>query len=69
MKLKDLQTFINQKVNPDEALDVVVLHNLNKSVTLKENRDCYDKEIKIIGCEESVIYIDACVKFLSIVNC
>ena len=26
-------------------------------------------EIKIIGCEESVIYIDACVKFLSIMNC
>ena len=38
-------------------------------MTLKENKDCYRKEVKIIGCEESIIYIDACVKFVSILNC
>ncbi len=38
-------------------------------MTLKENKDCYRKEVKIIGCEESIIYIDACVQFVSIINC
>ena len=39
-------------------------------MTLKENTsEYYQKEVKIIGCEESIIYIDACVKFVSILNC
>jgi len=30
---------------------------------------CQNKEIRIIACEDSYIYIDACVKYISIVNC
>jgi len=45
------------------------LQNLKSSVTVKENRVCRNKEIKITACEDSYIFIDASVSFVSIINC
>ena len=49
--------------------DVFYIQGLNKSVTIKDKQLCSNKEIRVIGCEESYIYIDACVKYISVVNC
>lgn len=38
-------------------------------MSIKERLLCTNKEVRILNCEESYIYIDACVKFISIVNC
>ena len=42
---------------------------MNRSVTVKDKQTCDNKEVRIMGCEDSYIYIDACVKYVSIVNC
>lgn len=49
--------------------DVFYIQGLNKSVTVKDRLLCSNKEVRVLNCEESYIYIDACVKFISIVNC
>jgi len=49
--------------------DIFYIQGLNRSVTIKERLLCTNKEVRVINCEESYIYIDACVKYISIVNC
>jgi len=48
--------------------DVVVqLTNLQRCVTIRENLG--GKDVRISGCEDSYIYIDSAVDFLSVSNC
>lgn len=45
------------------------IQGLSKIVTIKDKQMCTGKEVRIIACEHSYIYIDACVRLISIVNC
>lgn len=42
---------------------------MNKSVTVKDASICRDKDLKIVGCEESYIYIKSSVRSVSVTNC
>lgn len=44
------------------------MNGLNKCVTIKDN-SVQDKDLRIIGCEDSYIYIDTNVNYMQIANC
>jgi TBCC domain-containing protein 1 len=71
VSLEDLCNWINKKLFAPEAIqsDGVILSGLNRSVTLKNQNECGNKEIRISNCDESYIYINAGVKQVSIHSC
>lgn len=61
--------WLNQMISPHEPEDdIVYMNGLNKCVTVKDSA-LRDMDVRIIGCEDSYIYIDASVKFMQISNC
>jgi len=61
--------WISNNIASENTNNVVYLQNMNKSVTMKDKQACGNREVRIIGCEDTYIYIDACVSYMSIVNC
>lgn len=56
-------------ISPNEPEDEIeYMNGLNKCVTIREGQ-VQNKDLRIIGCEDSYIYIDTNVKFLQISNC
>ncbi len=60
--------------NPNETSlleieDLIYLKNLSKCVTIKEASAVQNKNIKIVQCEDSYIYINSNVKNIKIANC
>lgn len=49
--------------------NICLMNGLNKCVTIKDQSYCENKILKLSACEESFIYIDACVDYLDISNC
>jgi TBCC domain-containing protein 1 len=45
------------------------MNGLNKCVTIKEPGQLQNKDVRIIGCEDSYIYVDSNVSYLQISNC
>lgn len=55
---------LGSSTDPDTVLH---LTNLQRCVTMREN--IAGKDVRISGCEDSYIYIDSPVDFLSVSNC
>lgn len=56
-------------ISPNEPEDeIVYMNGLNKCVTVKD-QTLQNKDVRIIGCEDSYIYIDTNVQYLQISNC
>lgn len=53
--------------NEDED-DIVYMNGLNKCVTIKD-QSIQNKDVRILGCEDSYIYLDTNVSYLQISNC
>eukprot|EP00347_Sterkiella_histriomuscorum_P018435 403345520 len=61
--------WLGQIISPHEPEEeIVYMNGLNKCVTVKENA-LQNKDVRIIGCEDSYIYIDTNVSYLQISNC
>ena len=45
---------------PEEG-EIVYMNNLNKCVTIREGENIKGKDVRIMGCEDSNIYIDTSV--------
>jgi len=43
--------------------NICMMNGLNRCVTIKDQSYCEDKILRINACEESFIYIDACVSY------
>lgn len=72
VSLEDLNTWINKKlVVPGENNngEAIVLSGLNRSVALKNQSECYNREVRIVNCDESYVYINSGVKQVCIHNC
>jgi hypothetical protein len=44
------------------------MNGLNKCVNVRDNQ-IQNKDVRIVGCEDSYIYVDTNVQFLQITNC
>jgi TBCC domain-containing protein 1 len=53
----------------NDNTDVFSIQQLNRGVTIKDKAVVNNKEVRIIGCDDSHIYIDGSVKSICIVNC
>jgi len=56
-------------ISSSESDDVVYLQGLIRGVTIKEAESLNTKEIRILNCEDSHIYIDGNVNYISIRDC
>jgi hypothetical protein len=62
--------WLSQIISPHEPEgEIVYMSNLNKCVTIKEGSTIQNKDVRILGCEDSYIYIDTNVSFMQISNC
>lgn len=53
-------------VQPNEPVDeIVYMNGLNKCVTIRDNA-IQNKDVRLLGCEDSYIYIDTNVKYMQI---
>jgi hypothetical protein len=59
----------NNFLNINKKVDVVAINGLTKSVMNRDEKSCKAKDVRIINCEDSYIYIDSSVLSLSITNC
>lgn len=56
-------------LNSNEPEDeIVYLNGLNKCVTVRDSSISH-KDVRLLGCEDSYVYIDTCVDYLLISNC
>ena len=55
-------------ITPESTEDVIYMNGLNKCVTIRDNQ-IQSKDVRIIGCEDSYIYVDTNVKYMQISNC
>lgn len=68
MKVDYVADWLAQNLGSSTDPDTVVhLTNLQRCVTMRENIS--GKDVRINGCEDSYIYIDSPVDFLSVTNC
>lgn len=49
--------------------DLIQLRNLSKCVTIKDSQSINGKNIKIISCDESYIYLNGAANLVKISNC
>eukprot|EP00330_Aristerostoma_sp_ATCC50986_P004434 CAMPEP_0114594530 /NCGR_PEP_ID=MMETSP0125-20121206/16184_1 /TAXON_ID=485358 ORGANISM="Aristerostoma sp., Strain ATCC 50986" /NCGR_SAMPLE_ID=MMETSP0125 /ASSEMBLY_ACC=CAM_ASM_000245 /LENGTH=253 /DNA_ID=CAMNT_0001794921 /DNA_START=254 /DNA_END=1015 /DNA_ORIENTATION=+ len=69
VNINSLTDWISGALQPGDVNDVLYIQGLSKIVTIKDKQMCSNKEVRIIACEHSYIYIDASVRLISIVNC
>lgn len=56
--------WLSQIISPHEPEgEIIYMSNLNKCVTIKEGI-IQNKDVRILGCEDSYIYIDTNVAFM-----
>lgn len=48
--------------------NIVYLNGLNKCVTVRDSALAH-KDVRLLGCEDSYVYIDTCVDYLVVNNC
>ena len=61
-----LSQIISSHENEEE---IVYMNGLNKCVNIKEQNQIQNKDVRIVGCEDSYIYIDTNVSYMQISNC
>ncbi len=49
--------------------DLVQLRNLSKCVTIKDAQSINGKNIKIVSCDESYIYLNGAANLVKVSNC
>ena len=52
----------------DAEEDIIFMNGLNKCMTIRENQ-LQNKDVRIVGCEDSYIYIDTNVQYAQISHC
>jgi hypothetical protein len=60
---------VEKALSTPEVESTFSIHNIRKSVTLKDQTFCKKPILKIHSCEDSCIYINAAVDFVSVTNC
>ncbi|KAL4506852.1 hypothetical protein ABPG72_001273 [Tetrahymena utriculariae] len=70
VNMHTLSEYISTSISTNEqAIDVIYIQGLTKSVMCKDEKFCADQDLRILNCEDSYIYIDAAVQSLSVTNC
>ncbi|CDW72648.1 tubulin binding cofactor c domain-containing protein [Stylonychia lemnae] len=61
--------WLGQIISPHEPEDeIVYMNGLNKCVTIKDSA-LQNKDVRIVNCEDSYIYVDTNVGFIQVSNC